>query len=292
MAAHESARTIAIDGTGTGEDILGCVAPARRVTLPCQDDDRLMIRQFVIFDVDGTLTRTSGVDDECWIRAVREAWGVDGISTDWSAYRYSTDEGIAAEVMETHRGRSATREDFDALRACFSALVEREARERPERFTPVEGACEIMAALRRRGWTPAIATGGWKRTAILKLSTAGVRVDGIPAAFADDGWPREDIIRIAAERAGGDPAPCADATVSPGTARRADRIVYVGDGVWDVTAARARGYGFVGVATEPRASALRRAGAPTVLEHLADVDRVVDALERGSTMRRAVEIRQ
>ncbi|MBM4112587.1 MAG: HAD family hydrolase [Phycisphaerae bacterium] len=252
-----------------------------------------MTLKLAIFDVDGTLTRTSGVDDECWTRAVRLAWGVDGISTDWGSYRHSTDEGIAAEVMETHRGRRATRGDLDSLRECFAGLIEREARERPERFAPIPGAVTILSSLRGHGWIPAIATGGWRRTALLKLASAGVSIEGTAAAFADDAWPREQIVRIAASRAAGGAAagtqgdaPNDDAASS----EPVERIVYVGDGVWDVTAARAGGYGFVGVATDPRASQLRRAGAPTVLEDLAEVDRVVDALERGSRLRRVVEI--
>lgn len=238
-----------------------------------------------IFDLDGTLAQTSGVDDECWLRAVRLAWGVEGISTDWGSYRHSTDEGIAAEVMEVHRGRAATRRDLDELRESFADLIEREARERPERFMATPGAGELLRALPGKGWTPAIATGGWQRTALVKLRTAGVDVGGIAAAFADDAWPREEIIRIAASRA-------VAANGGPAPAGPIERIVYVGDGVWDVTAARARGYGFVGVAKEPRAGMLRRAGASTILPDLTDVARVIDALERRSKLRRVVETRR
>jgi len=240
-----------------------------------------MARKLAIFDIDGTLTRTSGVDDDCWVRAVRLAWGIDGISTDWASYRHSTDEGIAAEVMETHAGRSATRGDLDELRDCFASLIESEAREHPQRFAPTPGAAEILKELPSRGWTPAIATGGWRRTALVKLRVAGVCVDGLPAAFADDAWPREELIRLAASRA--------TQMHSAGGGGPIERIVYIGDGVWDVTAARARGYGFVGVAGEPRQSELRRAGATTVLEDLREVERVVDALERRSRLRRTVE---
>jgi len=235
-----------------------------------------------VFDVDGTLAQTSGVDDDCWIRAVRMAWGVEGIDTDWSRYRHSTDEGIAAEIMETHRGRPATRQDLDELRDCFASLIEREAHEHPDQFTATAGAASALRSLPERGWSVAIATGGWRRTALIKLRTAGLDVDGVPAAFADDAWPREEIIGLAAERA--------SKAVSH-EAKAMGRIVYVGDGVWDVTAARSRGYGFVGVAVEPRAGLLRRAGASTVLADLADFERVIDAIESRSELRQGVETR-
>ena len=43
----------------------------------------------VVFDIDGTLLRTSGVDDECYAQALRETLGIEGISTDWGAYDLS-----------------------------------------------------------------------------------------------------------------------------------------------------------------------------------------------------------
>ena len=45
----------------------------------------------VIFDVDGTLTRTNGLDEACFVRAIETEFGIMGISTDWSRYNRSTD---------------------------------------------------------------------------------------------------------------------------------------------------------------------------------------------------------
>jgi len=36
----------------------------------------------IIFDIDGTLTQTNGVDSECFIRTVREVLGVTDFETD------------------------------------------------------------------------------------------------------------------------------------------------------------------------------------------------------------------
>ncbi|MEC7352706.1 MAG: hypothetical protein VYD99_06215, partial [Planctomycetota bacterium] len=52
-----------------------------------------------VFDIDGTLCRTSGIDDSCWIRTARELFGVEKLSTDWSDYPHSTDESIAATLL-------------------------------------------------------------------------------------------------------------------------------------------------------------------------------------------------
>ncbi|MBX3354584.1 MAG: HAD family hydrolase [Phycisphaeraceae bacterium] len=228
--------------------------------------------RLAIFDLDGTLAQTSAVDDACWIRAVEEAWGIRDICTDWGAYRHSTDEAIATEIMERHAGRPATRQDLNRLRDRFAALIEIEASERPERFTPTPGAAALLRLLPSHGWTPALATGGWQRTALIKLRTARIDAEDLPAAFADDAQPREEIIDLAARRA--------MAGVAAGIAT--PTIVYIGDGVWDVTAAHRRGYGFIGVAREPRATQLRAAGADTVLPDLADAERVLASLNQRS----------
>jgi hypothetical protein len=45
-----------------------------------------MSMNLVIFDVDGTLIQSTGVDDACFARAVEVAWGIPNISTQWDDY--------------------------------------------------------------------------------------------------------------------------------------------------------------------------------------------------------------
>jgi phosphoglycolate phosphatase-like HAD superfamily hydrolase len=58
-----------------------------------------------------------------------------------------------------------------------------------------------------------------------------------------------------------------------------EKVVYVGDGVWDVRAARALGIGFLGLATGTKAVRLLEEGASCVLPDLSDPMRVVERLE-------------
>jgi hypothetical protein len=43
------------------------------------------MKQLAIFDIDGTLTDTNAVDDECYLRAVSDVLDLDGRS--WLAVR-------------------------------------------------------------------------------------------------------------------------------------------------------------------------------------------------------------
>ncbi len=62
--------------------------------------------KLVVFDLDGTLTRTSRVDSECYERALLEVAGVRDPRTDWSTYEHATDTGIVDEIFRERFGRS------------------------------------------------------------------------------------------------------------------------------------------------------------------------------------------
>ena len=59
-----------------------------------------------------------------------------------------------------------------------------------------------------------------------------------------------------------------------------ERVVSVGDALWDVEAAAVLGIPFVGIAAGERAIALRQAGTTHVLPDLSDLTELSDALDR------------
>ncbi len=77
----------------------------------------------VMFDIDGTLTATTGIDEVCFIQAVREVLGVKEIDTDLLNYTHVTDEGITSEIIEQHTGRPAGREELSDIRNLFVKLL-------------------------------------------------------------------------------------------------------------------------------------------------------------------------
>ena len=77
----------------------------------------------------------------------------------------------------------------------------------------------------------AIATGGWRASALLKLESAGFKIDGIPLVTSDDSPIRVDIMRYALAKAG----------------EGATSVTYFGDGEWDRRACRDLGWDFVAI---------------------------------------------
>jgi len=223
--------------------------------------------RLVVFDLDGTLTRTTRVDAACFVRACRDEFGLLTINTEWSRYRHTTDSGIAAEILEAAFGRAPTAAELTALQQRFVGYLRDTFASDPGVCTPIAGAAAAIEALRSSGWALAIATGSWRASAELKMRHAAIPSANVPAAFADDGPARERIVQTAIARV-------REAHVTDGF----ERIVSVGDAVWDVRTARRLRLPFVGIGDGRRAQALRDEGASCVLPDFRDLARLRAAL--------------
>jgi phosphoglycolate phosphatase-like HAD superfamily hydrolase len=213
--------------------------------------------QLVMFDIDGTLTETMKVDEECFVRSFVEVFGFTDIDTDWSQYPHVTDSGIFHEVYAPRMGRPPTALDVSRFRRHFIELLAVASSQSP--FAPVAGADRLLSRLACGGsHRVSLATGSWRDSARLKMAGAGMCFDDHPAASADDALERESIMEISKQRA--------DKWYG---ASFAD-IVYVGDGVWDARACRAMGIPFIGIGSGVRAERLVSEGAVRVFQDFSE----------------------
>ena len=218
--------------------------------------------KLVIFDVDGTLTRTVEVDSACFVQAFADEFKITDINTDWARYEHYTDSGIADEIFRQKLGRALSPEEHIKLIDRFLFLLGKNAKTSPELFGEIPGAKKTLLRLENEpGWKMAIATGCWLDSAFFKLEKAGIRPQGIPIASADDSMIREKIARLSRKRAR-----------SLYRVRHFQRVVYVGDGIWDVRMARRLEIPFLGVGDEEKQKYLSRAGAEHFLPDLRDYD--------------------
>src|SRR5882724_5261084 len=201
----------------------------------------------VMFDIDGTLTETRKVDEECFVRSFEDVFGFADIHTDWSHYPRTTDSGIFHNVFTARIGRSPTAQEVSQFRKHFIQLLAAASSQSP--FAPVAGADRLLSRLAQGGsHRVSLATGGWRDSARLKMASAGMCFDDHPAASADDALDRESIIRISKQRAAERYGESFDCTV------------YVGDGVWDARACRSVGIPFIGIGTGESSDTIVRGG--------------------------------
>jgi phosphoglycolate phosphatase-like HAD superfamily hydrolase len=221
----------------------------------------------VLFDIDGTLTHSQTIDGELYLRSLAEVFGFTDVGADWSAYRHTTDSGILQEIFEARVGREPSVADITTFRKHFIDAIAAAAARAP--FREIDGA---GLALSHVGQLPsyrvALATGGWSDSARCKMRSAGMDYDALPAASADDAISRVSIMRIAMDRA------------SSRLGGRPDRVVYIGDAIWDARACRELGLPFIGIAAGAGAERLRAEGAHAVFADYSDVEAFCSALQQ------------
>lgn len=222
--------------------------------------------RLAIFDFDGTLTQTSDVDNECFRTATARALGVPEDAIDWTEAPHVTDSGILAWLFEHHHGRTPTPREAQLAQTEFMKLLELRLSGDTTRFSPIPGAPEVFDRLTATGWTLAMATGCWTPSARLKLAAAGIPAGSIPLICSDDAPMRATLLERAIASAG-----------NPGLL---ERVVSVGDGLWDVKAAVHVAIPFVGIGAGAQADRLRAAGATHVLPDLSDHPALCRALEQ------------
>jgi phosphoglycolate phosphatase-like HAD superfamily hydrolase len=222
----------------------------------------------VMFDIDGTLTHSDAVDADCFAESIEQVLNLPPIDRDWSKYRHVTDSGIAAEIIESHFRRPPNQDEIDRVQRRFIEVLETRCIANPVLCRPVEGAAEMLSRLSGRGDVAiALATGGWKASAQLKCRMAGLPITDYALASADDSHSREEIMSIASARA-----------AELFGISEFDRVVYVGDGLWDWQASRALRIPFIGIADGEAGELLTAAGATMILPHFGDCSRFVTML--------------
>jgi phosphoglycolate phosphatase-like HAD superfamily hydrolase len=198
----------------------------------------------VMLDIDGTLTQSYDYDKEIFGLAIGEVLGCAPVDADVSGYIDKTSTGVTDEAIRRITGANPNPGQMADVKRNVLRRFEKMRRESPETFGEVPGARRFLGKLRELdGVGIAIATGCWREEALFKLQASGLDVTGIPMATSDDDRKRTRIMQKAAEKA-------RDLYACPGF----ERIVYLGDGSWDLKEAHALHYEFIGIG--PRVKSL------------------------------------
>lgn len=221
--------------------------------------------QLVIFDIDGTLTNTNKIDENCFVRTFALEFGIFGINTNWAEYAYTTDSGITQQIFQEKLQRLPANEELIRLKAGFISLLQEAFINNQDLFSEILGSANILAKLQLDpDWCVAIATGGWRESAKLKLQKANLQIEGIPLASANDALSREDIVRTAIIKA-----------ENVYQVEKFQKVVFVGDGVWDVKAAYKLSIAFMGIGNNK----LINIGATKVIQDFTNLDDFMTILQ-------------
>lgn len=222
----------------------------------------------LIFDLDGTLTNTNEIDERCFIRALAEEFQIFDINTNWQEYISVTDSGITHQIFYEKCGRVPSKDEISRFKSRFVNLLGIASKHNLNLFKEISGAANAIQKLQLPDWRVAIATGGWHDSAILKLKKAGIEIKNIPLATAEDALTREDTLKIA--------------ILKSQNLYQADfeKIVFVGDAIWDLKAAKKLQIPFIGIGAE-----LVLKGAEHVIDDLQDLKKFTEVLTVAKTPR-------
>ncbi len=188
-----------------------------------------------IFDIDGTLLQSMAVDSEIFDQSIKAILGSVRFRDNYNCYDNVTDRGIIEELMADN-GLSPASDVVGLIRDQYVSELSNHI-EASGPFAEVHGAAHFLERLSSDADTRvAIATGGWRDSAMLKLKSSGLSTNVIPVATCDDSASRTEIMQIALASLQGD----------------FDSVTYFGDAQWDAEACRTLGWNFLAVGPDLR----------------------------------------
>jgi phosphoglycolate phosphatase-like HAD superfamily hydrolase len=223
-----------------------------------------------VFDLDGTLVDSQAIDEPCYLQALVDIFDfdLDRIDRNWGNYPHVTDAGILNSLCQTELGRLPTDEEVTLYQQRFIELLADAVTVQP--LQPILGVRALLDRLiDNSNCALALATGAWAQTAQFKLQQTGLDTIEFPSAYADDAYARIEIMQCAYQRA-------TDRYHRSGF----DRVIYIGDGIWDGIAAEKLGYQFIGIGNRDRASDLLAVGADRVFPDYQNLDEIMATLTR------------
>ncbi len=196
--------------------------------------------KLVIFDIDGTLTDTTSVDDSSYRQTLQETFSIVPDEKEWQEIKIrtsGTDSGITLQLLENHFGGEFPENAYHTVKHKFLQILNFQRNNFPEKFTAVTGSRNFVELLNQsENIIVGFATGSWKESGWLKLDSIGISANDIFYSNSDESDKRFQIITNVLEK-----------VKSKRGIKKFEKIIYFGDGEWDFRAAEILGIDFIGV---------------------------------------------
>lgn len=195
--------------------------------------------KLAIFDIDGTLTKTNAVDNDCYIQATQHCIDKGFKVFEEESFTHFTDSSILVELYQKYKNRLPSTTELNTFKTFYLDLLKKSHAQDSTCFEAIVGANEVIPFLVSRGWQVALATGCWAESAQLKLSLSGVDVGNTFISTASNALTRHEIMQNAINHID-----------AKNKTKNFEHIVYIGDGIWDYKTCALMQVPFVGIEAE------------------------------------------
>ncbi|WP_459210423.1 HAD family hydrolase [Aquimarina rhabdastrellae] len=186
-------------------------------------------KKLYVFDIDGTLTDSVKMYHEAVIKALNTI-GIQEIDTNFNNYKHHTDRYALRYNYERNFNESMPLEKIDAFESALIASID------CTRMKPILGAKELLDQLRAQKTPFCFATGSLPNPALLKLSECDLWYDKALLATSKTHEDREGFVLEAIDKA-----------KKYYRIDTFDKIVSIGNGVWDLLTAKNLNIDFIGI---------------------------------------------
>jgi len=182
-----------------------------------------------IFDLDGPLLRLTNSEEQAYINAVTEIYGDSQISTEWDEYPIRTDTEITKHILKNLTGRDATHVEIIKIRDEYVRNLKRKMQE-GNVATSTPGVIPLLQNLSKYTML-AIATGNFREAALTRLRSVNLwKFFEKNCEGSDEGGTKTEILT----------------RLITSLPKTITRILFVGDSVSDLEAAKKCGVEFIG----------------------------------------------
>jgi phosphoglycolate phosphatase-like HAD superfamily hydrolase len=186
-------------------------------------------KTLVVFDIDGTLTDSVAQHQSAFVAALQHM-GVQEINTDFKVYKHHTDAHIAKVIYELDRKESFSEKLLKQFEDLLHDFLNKNA------IAEIGGALKAINILLQHDIAICFATGSLYKPAVYKLAQSGIHFDTLQLSTSNQFEDRESIVKAAIDQAG-----------VYYQQQSFERIISVGDGLWDLLTAQQLGIEFVGI---------------------------------------------
>jgi len=188
------------------------------------------MKNLIVFDIDGTLTGSVTKHIKAFKKTLLEM-GVSEIKSNFGTFKHHTDSFISKAIFEANQNKAFSKVEFDVFEKGLTEKLSKQT------VNEIAGAKQLIDKLKNSAdFGFCFATGSLRKPAEYKLNTVGIPFEDWQLVTSDCIYDREGIVSKAIENAS-----------KYYNTPKFERIISVGDGLWDLLTAKNLELEFIGI---------------------------------------------